>query len=31
MSAHVVMNLLNELWKSDKILDLPSILLLYRS
>ena len=30
MSAHVLLNLLNELWKSDKIQGLPSILLLFR-
>ena len=29
MSAHVLLNLLNKLWKSDKRQDLPSILLLF--
>ena len=31
MSAHVLLNLLNELGKSDKLRGLPSILLLFRS
>ena len=31
MSAHVLLNLLNELGKSDKMRDLPSILLLFRN
>ena len=31
MSAHVLLNLLNELEKSDKIRCLPSILLLFRN
>ena len=31
MSAHVLLNLLNELGKSDKMQGLPSILLLFRS
>ena len=31
MSAHVVLNLLNELGKSDKMRGLPSILLLFRN
>ena len=30
MSAHVLLNLLNELWKSDKMRCLSSILLLFR-
>ena len=30
MSAHVLMNLLNELGKSDKMRGLPSIFLLFR-
>ena len=30
MSAHVVLNLLNELGKSNKMRGLPSILLLFR-
>ena len=30
MSAHVLLNLLNELMKSDKMRDLPSILSLFR-
>ena len=30
MSAHVLLNLLNELRKSDKMQGLPSILLLFR-
>ena len=30
MSAHVLLNLLNELWKSDKMRGLSSILLLFR-
>ena len=30
MSAHVLLNLLNELGKSDKMRGLPSILLLFR-
>ena len=30
MSAHVLLNLLNELWKSDQMQGLPSILLLFR-
>ena len=30
MSAHVLLNLLNELRKSDKMRDLPSILSLFR-
>ena len=29
MSAHVLMNLLNELWKRDKMRGLPSILSLF--
>ena len=29
MNAHVLLNLLNELRKSDKMLDLPSILSLF--
>ena len=31
MSAHVLLNLLNELGKSDKMQGLPSILLLFRN
>ena len=31
MRAHVLLNLLNELGKSDKIRGLPSILLLFRN
>ena len=31
MSAHVLLNLLNELGKRDKIRGLPSILFLYRT
>ena len=31
MSAHVLLNLLNELGKRDKMLDLPSILYLFRN
>ena len=31
MSAHVLLNLLNELGKSDKMQDLPSILSLFRN
>ena len=31
MSAHVLLILLNELGKSDKMLGLPSILLLFRN
>ena len=31
MSAHVLLNLLNELRKRDKIRDLPSILSLFRN
>ena len=31
MSAHVLLNLLNELRKSDKMRGLPSILLLFRN
>ena len=31
MSAHVLLNLLNELGKSDKMRGLPSILLLFRN
>ena len=31
MSAHVLLNLLNELWKRDKIRGLPSILSLLRN
>ena len=31
MSAHVLLTLLNELGKSDKIRDLPSIVLLFRN
>ena len=31
MSAHVLLNLLNELRKSDKMRDLPSILSLFRN
>ena len=30
MSAHVLLNLLNELWKRDKMRGLPSILSLFR-
>ena len=30
MSAHVLLNLLNKLGKSDKMLGLPNILLLFR-
>ena len=30
MSAHVLLNLLNELRKSDKMQGMPSILLLFR-
>ena len=29
MNAHVLLNLLNELWKSDKMRGLPSILLFF--
>ena len=29
MSAHVLLKLLNELWKRDKMLGLPSILSLF--
>ena len=31
MSAHVLLNLLNELGKRDKMRDLPSILSLFRN
>ena len=31
MSAHVLLNLLNELWKRDKMRGLPSILFLFRN
>ena len=31
MSAHVLLNLLNELWKRDKMQGLPSILSLFRN
>ena len=31
MSAHVLLNLLNELWKRDKMRGLPSILSLFRN
>ena len=31
MSAHVLLNLLNDLGKSDKMRDLPSILSLFRN
>ena len=31
MSAPVLLNLLNELWKGDKMRGLPSILLLFRN
>ena len=31
MSAHVLLNLLNELWKSKKNVGLPSILSLFRT
>ena len=31
MSAHVLLNLLNELWKREKKRGLPSILSLFRS
>ena len=31
MSAHVLLNLLNELWKRDKMPGLPSILSLFRN
>ena len=31
MSAHVLLNLLIELWKRDKMGDLPSILSLFRN
>ena len=31
MSVHVLMNLLNELWKRDKLRGLPSILSLFRN
>ena len=31
MSAHVLLNLLNELGKSDKMLGMPSILYLFRN
>ena len=31
MSAHVLLNLLNELWKRDKIQGLSSILSLFRT
>ena len=31
MSAHVLLNLLNELWKRDKIRGLPNILYLFRN
>ena len=30
MSAHILLNLLDELWKRDKIRGLPSILPLFR-
>ena len=29
MSAHVLLNLLNEIWRRDKMLGLPSILSLF--
>ena len=31
MSAHVLMNLLNKLWKNDKVRGMPSILWLFRN
>ena len=31
MSAHVLLNLLNALWKIDKMCGLPSILLLFHN
>ena len=31
MSAHVLLNLLNELWKRDKMRGKPSILSLFRN
>ena len=31
MSAHVLLNLLNELWESDKMWGLPRILSLFRN
>ena len=31
MSAHVLLNLFNELWKKDKMRGLPSILSLFRN
>ena len=31
MSAHILLNLLNELWKRDKMPGLPSILSLFRN
>ena len=31
MSAHVLLNSLNELWKHDKMRGLPNILLLFRN
>ena len=31
MCAHVLLNLLNELWKRDKMLGLPSILSLFHN
>ena len=31
MSAHVLLNLLNKLWKSDRMRGLPSILSLFRN
>ena len=31
MSAHALLNLLNELWKRDKMRGLPSILSLFRN
>ena len=31
MSAHVVLNLSNELWKRDKMRGLPGILCLFRN
>ena len=31
MSAHVLLNLFNELWKSDKMRGLPSVLSLFRN
>ena len=31
MNAHVLLNLINDLWKSDKMRGLPSILSLFRN